>query len=150
VKLGVGDPLDELTTAMAGDRALLVLDNCEHLVAGAALVAQRLLERCADIRILATSRAALRVPGETTSHVPGLSLPAMGATTTAARDHDAIRLFADRAERALRSFTLDDRNIGAVSELCRKLDGLPLAIELAAARGTAATSHSRSGDRLEP
>ena len=120
------------------DRAfLLVLDNCEHLVDSAARLVEALLRACPRLRVLATSREPLAIAGERAWLVPPLSLPAgEPATTTAeaAAACDAVRLFVERAQDVLPGFTLDAGNAGAVAEICRRLDGLPLAIELAAAR----------------
>ena len=120
-----------------GDRpVLLVLDNCEHLAAAVADLADRLLRACASLSILTTSRELLGVDGEHSWPVPPLSLPrddtAPGASTLA--EFDAVRLFEQRAQLVLPSFRLADDNAAAVLHVCRRLDGLPLAIELAAAR----------------
>lgn len=115
---------------------LLVLDNCEHLVEGCAALADTLLKVCPDLQILATSREPLRVGGEATLVVPGLSLPdlrRLPPTGELAR-YEAIRLFVERAEEVDAGFALTDRNAPAVARLCHGLDGTPLAIELAAAR----------------
>jgi predicted ATPase/DNA-binding SARP family transcriptional activator len=116
-------------------RMLLVLDNCEHLVAGVAGLVDPLLAACPELHVLATSREALAVRGEALWPVPPLTLPAAGI-----RDprellaSEAVRLFEDRAVRALPSFAITPETAPAVATLCRHLDGLPLAIELAAAR----------------
>src|SRR5256712_1208760 len=111
----------------------VILDNCEHLVDACAEVAETLLKGCPSVCILATSREALGVPGEQAWLVPPLSLP---ARTTAALvlDSEAGRLFLERARAVLPAFSLDDANAPAVAQICRRLDGIPLAIELAAAR----------------
>ena len=134
VRPGGGDALQGLAEALVGERSLIVLDNCEHLLDAAADVAKRLLERCEEVSILATSRSLLRVPGEVAFPVAGLSVPEGASFVASVVDQDAIRLFADRAERVERSFALNSENVVHVAEICRKLDGLPLAIELAAAR----------------
>ena len=115
---------------------LLVLDNCEHLAAAAAELAERLLGACPALTILATSREALGVDGERQLAVPPLALPQDSATPVASAlaEFDAIRFFEQRAQLALPSFRLVDDNAAAVHQVCRRLDGLPLAIELAAAR----------------
>ncbi|MGH2893693.1 MAG: ATP-binding protein, partial [Solirubrobacteraceae bacterium] len=115
-------------------RALLVLDNCEHLP-GVAAISELLLRRCPQLRILATSRRALVLPGEVVSQVPPMSLPAdaddvLGAVC----ESEAGRLFIERAQRSLPSFALTRDTASAVAEICHRLDGLALAIELAAAR----------------
>ena len=107
-----------------GDRAtLMVVDNCEHLLDGTAAVISGLLARCPNLKVLATSREPIGVAGEVSWRVPSLSL-----------DDDAVALFTDRARRASPKFVVTEDNIGIVRDLCRRLDGLPLAIELAAAR----------------
>ncbi len=125
-------------------RLLLILDNCEHLVAACARLAEVLLRACPDLRILATSREALGIAGETVWPVPSLSLPDPAAACgypapgppsleRLARS-EAVRLFSERAAAVLPAFALTDRNALAVAQVCRRLDGIPLAIELAAAR----------------
>ncbi len=117
-------------------QALLVLDNCEHLIEECATLAQNLLSHCPHIQILATSREALKVPGETTWLVPLLSFPRRG-TTPPPPDliaYPAIRLFLERARALLPGFGLTPQNAPAITQVCQRLDGMPLAIELAAAR----------------
>jgi predicted ATPase/DNA-binding XRE family transcriptional regulator len=114
--------LDVLADALALRRVLIVFDNCEHLVAACAAVADRLLRSCPDLRMLATSRQPLGVPGETTWRVPSLA------------EAEAKRLFVDRALAAEPDLVLTNRNESAVAEVCQRLDGIPLAIEFAAAR----------------
>jgi predicted ATPase/DNA-binding SARP family transcriptional activator len=113
---------------------LLILDNCEHLVGACAALADSLLTSCPAVQLLATSREALGVSGEHTWLVPPLSLPTTTATATTVLGSEAGRLFHMRARAALPSFVLDDANAPAVAQICRRLDGIPLAIELAAAR----------------
>jgi len=128
--------LATLTEALRGRRLLLILDTCEHLVEGCAGLVHQLLAGCPQLRVLATSREPLRVRGETVWRVPPLSLPARvdpDSMTDLAR-HEAMRLFADRASAARAGFELGSDNAVAVARLCRLLDGMPLAIELAAAR----------------
>lgn len=114
---------------------LLLLDNFEHLVS-AAHVLSGILEACPRVKLLVTSRAVLFIRGELEYRVPPLSLPrdASGCTANAVRDYEAVTLFVARAEAADPSFVLADANAGAVAEICARLDGIPLAIELAAAR----------------
>jgi len=112
-----------------------VLDNCEHLVAGCAAVAGELVRGCPDVRVLATSREPLQAPGELVQRLDPLPLP------------DAVRLFADRAAAADSRFALDAGNARAVERICRRLDGVPLAIELAAAR-IGALAPAELADRL--
>jgi predicted ATPase len=112
---------------------LIVLDNCEHLLADAAGFAESMLRECAAVRILATSREGLAVAGEQLVALPSLSLPA-GPELAAAASSEAVRLFVERAAAVRAGFVLDTTNVVAVGEICRRLDGIPLAIELAAAR----------------
>ncbi len=120
---------------------LLLLDNCEHLVDACAELAQRMLESAPRLKILATSREPLAVSGEVTWRVPGLSVPNVrdlpeggAGISSAALRYSGVRLFQDRAVAAAPGFRLDDENALAVVEICRRLDGMPLAIELASAR----------------
>jgi predicted ATPase/DNA-binding winged helix-turn-helix (wHTH) protein len=115
--------------------ALLILDNCEHIVTEVAHVAEAILQNCARVKILATSREPLRVSGEQTYRLPSLGLPDPSARITAAQalDHAAIRLFAIRAGLAVEGFVLTDDVAPVVVDICWRLDGIPLAIELAAA-----------------
>ena len=113
---------------------LLVLDNCEHLADACARLAHRLLRSSDALHVLATSRKPLQVPGEVVWPVPPLALPAASAPPEQLHDYDAIRLFAQRAADASHAFRLDRETAPTVAEICRQLDGVPLAIELAAAR----------------
>jgi predicted ATPase/class 3 adenylate cyclase/DNA-binding CsgD family transcriptional regulator len=115
--------MDTLVRFVADHQVLVVLDNCEHLLDACAALVVDLLGRCPALTLLATSRESLGVAGEVTWRVPSLSLAG-----------DAIDLFVDRARRCRSDFRVDDDNAAAVAEICRRLDGLPLAIELAAAR----------------
>ena len=141
--LGVGNvgqsPTDALREALRESDLLLVLDNCEHLVVECAAFADAVLRDCPRVRILATSREALGIPGERAWLVPVLSLPPANADLTAVASSGAVRLFVERAQSASKSFELTAANADAVAQLCRRLDGLPLAIELAAARVPAFT-----------
>ena len=115
---------------------LLVLDNCEHIITACAQLAQVLLSSCANLRILATSREGLGLTGEILYQVPTLSLPESQhlTLTDLLMEYESIRLFVERA-RALKSdFVLNERNAAAVIQICQRLDGIPLALELAAAR----------------
>ena len=141
VRLGVPDsPGQDAAAAIAehvGDRSMLiVLDNCEHLASAVADLAEQLLGACHAMSILATSRELLGVDGERSWPVPSLSLPKAGApaAATALEESDAVRFFEYRAQLVLPSFRLADDNASAVVQVCRRLDGLPLAIELAAAQ----------------
>jgi predicted ATPase/DNA-binding SARP family transcriptional activator len=119
---------------------LLILDNCEHLVAAAAGLANALLAACPGLRILATSREPLGITGESLYPVRPLALPAAGSTADGILTAPAARLFLDRAAAVRPDFTVDAANVADVIEICRRLDGLPLAIELAAARVRALTT----------
>jgi predicted ATPase/DNA-binding SARP family transcriptional activator len=125
-----------------GDREqLLLLDNCEHLVETVAHLVEALLLRCPRLTVLASSREPLRVPGEVTWRVPSLSLPKLLDRSLADEplEAESVRLFSARAAQAAPGFELDDGNAIAVAALCHRLDGMPLAIELAAARVGAMT-----------
>ena len=114
---------------------LLVLDNCEHLISASAQLAQSLLTRCANLRILVTSREALGITGEVVYQVPTLSLPASQTQKPleSLMEYEGVRLFVERAE-ARSGFILNEQNAMAVLQICQHLDGIPLALELAAAR----------------
>ena len=130
VNAGAGRDLTEaLVDAVRGRGYLLVLDNCEHVVDAAAALVDTLLRRAADVVILATSREPLAIEGEFAWLVPPLALP----TAAGIAGFDAVRLFVDRATAATPRFALTDANAAAVAAICARLDGLPLAIELAAA-----------------
>lgn len=132
-----GSLLASLTDFLHPRQALLILDNCEHLVDVAAHLAATLLQACPTLQILATSRENLAIPGEISYPVHPLALPPAlpdGRPTQAAvEEYDAIRLFVERAGAALRTFCLNDQNAPAVARICQRLDGIPLGIELAAA-----------------
>ena len=129
-------PTEALAEHLASEKALLVLDNCEHLVEACASLADNLLGACPDLKILATSREPLRVSGETSFMVPGLATsdPGRQLSEEELAAYEAIHLFVERAGEVGSSFALTERNASAVARLCDKLDGIPLAIELAAAR----------------
>ena len=132
-----GQPLLATLVAAVGDRhLLLILDNCEHLLDACAPTAEALLRSCPRLCILATSRQPLGITGEVSWPVTPLALPPAGGgpALTDLACCDAVRLFLDRAAAAVPAFALTERNAPAVSEICRGLDGLPLALELAAAR----------------
>ncbi len=131
---GPADPLDRLVAALAGKQALLVLDNCEQVIGAAAKVADRILGHCPGVRIIATSREPLAITGEMLWPVGPLSLPPPDADAAAATGYASVRLLADRALAVRPDFRVTDRNVAAVAQICRALDGIPLAIELAAAR----------------
>ncbi|GAB3990513.1 hypothetical protein GCM10029978_118590 [Actinoallomurus acanthiterrae] len=144
-------PLDRLIDVLADKRLLLVLDNCEHLVEAAARLADRVLAAAPGVRILITSREPLGITGESLCPVPSLPLPPADADAETALTHDAIRLFAERAAAVRPGFAVDPETVEPVVKVCRALDGIPLAIELAAARLrvlTAAQVASRLDDRF--
>ncbi|MFG6198195.1 BTAD domain-containing putative transcriptional regulator [Nonomuraea sp. JJY05] len=126
--------LDHLVETLADDDLVLVLDNCEHAIEAAATLAGALLGRCPRLRVLATGREALRIDGETLHPVLPLELPEPGATAERARTSAAVRLFHDRATAVRPGFAPEGTALTAAVEICRRLDGLPLAIELAAAQ----------------
>ncbi|MDQ4036459.1 MAG: adenylate/guanylate cyclase domain-containing protein [Chloroflexota bacterium] len=158
-----GRPLIEtLTDFLRTKELLLLLDNCEHLIGAVADLAERILAAAPTVSILTTSREALGIAGERVFQVPSLGLPALphglhehGQATERwlreARAAEAVRLFVDRATAALPSFSLTAAEAPAVVEICRRLDGIPLAIELAAARVPLLSVHEiaqRLGDRF--
>ncbi|WP_344877416.1 ATP-binding protein, partial [Nonomuraea antimicrobica] len=126
------DPMTTLVGALADRRLLLVLDNCEHLVTATAELTDHLLAACPDLRVLVTGREALGITGESILPVAPLRLPPPETATPL--DYPAARLFADRAAAVRPGFSVDGASAGHVVRICRALDGLPLAIELAAAR----------------
>ena len=129
--------LEACANYLAAGRALVALDNCEHLLPGSAEVAEGLLRACSELVVIATSRTPLGVAGETDWRVPPLSLPPPERrrdTLAAVGQFDAVRLFIERARKTRPNFTVTNDNAPAVAEICQELDGLPLAIELAAAR----------------
>jgi non-specific serine/threonine protein kinase len=127
-------PMTTLVTALRTQQALLVLDNCEHLVAACAEFAETLLRACPGITLLTTSREALGVPGEITLRVPTLKLPEPGYVgLERVKQVEAVQLFLERAAAIRPDFDLVARDVPAIVEICRRLDGIPLALELAAA-----------------
>jgi len=117
-------------------QALLILDNCEHLITASARLAKRLLQVCPQLKMLASSREAMGVPGEVNYHVPSLSIP--GAQTqldpAAVAEYDAVHLFVERAREVMPAFQVTTANAAQIIRICGRLDGIPLALELAAAR----------------
>ncbi|MCG6872467.1 MAG: hypothetical protein LJE84_09270 [Gammaproteobacteria bacterium] len=128
------DPTDNLVSFLSRRALLLVVDNCEHLIDEVAEIITRILGECPQVRVLATSRELLGIPGESAFPVRSLALPAKDATLEELLECEAVRLFADRAALADPAFGVCADNAKAVGEICRRLDGMPLAIELAAAR----------------
>ncbi|MFB4300128.1 BTAD domain-containing putative transcriptional regulator [Actinomadura sp. NTSP31] len=128
------DPVERVGEALRGRRALLVADNCEHVVEQVAELAGRLLAAAPGLRILATSREPLGLPGERLMVVPPLDLPGPSTASDAPAESGAVRLFAARAAAADPGFALDEASAPWVASICRRLDGVPLALELAATR----------------
>jgi len=132
------DETEALVALLKSRRMLLILDNCEHLLDAAASIAAVLTKNCPHIAILASSRQGLQIAGEATYRIPSLSLPDRDAisalTATEADRYGALRLFVERAKAANPHFVLTNENAPVVADICRRLDGLALAIELAAAR----------------
>src|SRR5579883_1643794 len=146
-----GQPiLNTLLSALGTKHVLVVLDNCEHLIDVCARLADSILRSCPNVSLLATSREPLAVPGETTWRVPPLGvadpthLPPIDQLT----QFEAVRLFIDRAQAARPEFTVTEQNAPAVAEICYRLDGIPLALELAAAR-VKALSPAQIAERLD-
>jgi predicted ATPase/DNA-binding SARP family transcriptional activator/DNA-binding CsgD family transcriptional regulator len=146
-----GRPLTStLVDASKSKEMLLVLDNCEHLVEASAHLVETLLLSCPHLRVLATSREALNVPAEITWLVPSLSTPDQRRQPTVEEleAYGSARLFVERARRRRTDFAPSQRNVGAVADVCRRLDGMPLAIELAAAM-VGVLSVEQISERLE-
>jgi len=134
-----GRPLsDTMVAHLRSKQALLVIDGCEHLVGAAAKMAEGLLRRCPGLKIMATSRETLRAEGETAWRVPSLAVPLRRLGVELQPEqltrYAAVRLFIDRARKADPCFAVTNDNAAAVADICSRLDGVPLAIELAAAR----------------
>lgn len=127
---------ESLRSALRERSVLLLLDNCEHLTPACAALVPALLDSCPNMRVLATSRAPLGVPGELAWRVPAMEVGDWGSPTTPpdAAMPDAVHLFLERARAAQPGFALSERAMPVVGQICRRLDGIPLAIELAAAR----------------
>jgi predicted ATPase/DNA-binding SARP family transcriptional activator len=143
-----GDTISSLAEALRARSLLVVLDNCDHLLAEVRPLVETLSVRCASVHILATSREPLAVPGEHVWRVQPLALPFPGSPSTSASHRtSALQLFADRARAVDPDFALTDATTPAVADICRRLDGLPLAIELAARR-VGVLSPAEIADRL--
>jgi len=144
--------LEALLDALAAQDVLIVLDNCEHLIGGCAKTAEAIVRRCPRVHLLATSREPLGLGGETIYRVPSLSLPGPGeAGPPAAGSSDAVALFAERARANGVALSVDEQTAPVVVSVCRRLDGMPLAIELAAARlrsMSLSELHDRLGQRF--
>jgi predicted ATPase/DNA-binding CsgD family transcriptional regulator len=135
VRVEAGRPaLDTLVEAVAGRRLLVVLDNCEHLIGACAKLADVLLRGCPNLALLATSREPLGIDGERIYRVPSMRTPAEGDDAGSVRASEAVRLLADRAAAQGVPLAGDEGTTEAAGRMCRRLDGIPLAIELAAAR----------------
>ena len=139
LKQATAGAIPALLSALSDRRVLLILDNCEHLLDPVVDVADQLLRRCPDLRIVATSREALGMSGESLMPVPSMSLPeSAGPGSPEAFERlaacDAVRLFIDRGRAVLPGFELTEENAEAIAQICLRLDGIPLAVELAAAR----------------
>jgi non-specific serine/threonine protein kinase len=136
VDLSTRSPLDVLTDRVRDQQMLIVLDNCEHLLHDCSVLAETLVRAAPDLRILATSRQPLGAAGEHTMVVPALAVPEDGTrlSAEAVEQSDAVRLFTERAAAVVPGFAVDRDNREAVVRICRGLDGIPLAIELAAVR----------------
>ncbi len=129
------DLSEEVVGALGDQDALILLDNCEHLIDAAAKFCEQVITRCPRVCMLATSREPLGIDGERVYRVPSLSLPPVDAESAADLSRsDAVRLFAERAKLHDPGFSLDEQSAPLVATLCRRLDGIPLALELAAAR----------------
>ena len=141
--------LEVLLDALAPQAALIVLDNCEHLIGGCAKTADAIVRRCPRVHLVATSREPLGIGGEMVYRVPPLSLPESGDfDPQAAQAADAVALFVDRARSQGAGLSMDEQTAPLVVSICRRLDGLPLAIELAAARLRSMSLRSLA-DRLD-
>ncbi|ONI77787.1 hypothetical protein ALI144C_30580 [Actinosynnema sp. ALI-1.44] len=148
---GPAEPVDRLAAALGTRETVLVLDNCEHVIDAAAALAERLLGDCPQLRILATSREPLGITGEALWPVEPLGLPDEDGTLAAAWRSPAVTLLLDRAKAVRPGFTLDADNLADVVRICRAVDGIPLAIELSAARLRSMTTGQvadRLGDRF--
>ncbi|MEU6742645.1 BTAD domain-containing putative transcriptional regulator [Streptosporangium sandarakinum] len=147
--LRAADPADRLVAALADRESLLVLDNCEHVIAGIAALARGLLAECPGLRVLATSREPLGITGETLVPLAPLPTPTPDLPPRDAAAYPAVRLFADRAAAVRPGFEVGPDNAAAVVRICAALDGLPLAIELAAARLRSFTAEEIAGRLAE-
>jgi predicted ATPase/class 3 adenylate cyclase len=144
--------IDTITDYLRAKQLLLVLDNCEHLIESCARLADHLLHTCPKLKIIASSREALGIAGETVYRVPSLSLPHAQDLTHDLMQYEATRLFVERAGKANPGFALTRDNAPYLIQICQRLDGIPLAIELAAARVKLFTPQQiaeRLGDRFK-
>jgi predicted ATPase/class 3 adenylate cyclase len=127
-------PLELLTNYLRNKDSLLLIDNVEHLVEESAILVEHLLLNCPKLKFLVTGREGLFIGGETTLQIPSLSLPVGEFTAEVVCSSEAVQLFYERAQAVQPSFEVDDGNAPAVAEICRRLDGIPLALELAASK----------------
>ena len=152
LQLGEGDPAAMLVQALAPRDLLVVLDNCEHLAREVAAIVHGAMQAAAGFRVLATSQEPLGVGDERLYRLGPLAVPAPGTLLSSARQFGAIQLLESRAQSVDRSFVLDQATVGDAIDICHQLDGIPLAIEMAAARipllGLSALK-SKLGDRLQ-
>jgi len=147
-------PIDHvLTDFLRSKRLLLIFDNCEHLVDSCAQLVEHILQNAPQVKILSSSREALGIGGEAVYRVPSLRLPDPAKVTReAVAEFESIQLFVDRARAANPNFELTDANASSLAQICRRLDGIPLAIELAAARASVFTAEqiaTRLDDRFK-
>src|SRR6266446_820387 len=151
IRLQAEDAVATLVHRLSSSEMLLVVDNCEHLTEAAAAVVARLLTACPRLVVLATSRERLNLDGEVLWRVPPLALPHTADTFAIVSVAEAVRLFVDRARNVSPGFDIKPDNVAAIVAICRRLDGMPLAIELAAARASGlspAEIMARLDDRL--
>jgi len=151
IRLQADDTIGTLVHRLRSSEMLLVVDNCEHLIGAAAAVLARLLAACPRLVVLATSRERLNLDGEVVWRLPPLALPQTADTFAIASDAESVRLFVDRARNVRPGFDFKPDNLPAIVAICRRLDGMPLAIELAAARASGlspAEIMARLDDRL--
>lgn len=143
--------IDYVVAAIRRKKLLMVLDNCEHVIAPAANIVSRLLRDCPDVRVLATSREPLSVPGEEVFRMPALPVPPEGLALDVSgfAEYASVALFVARAQAVKRDFALDESNAPIVAEIARRLDGIALAIELAAARVRVLEVHHLSAKLVE-
>ncbi len=151
--VAAGPSIDVVARSLAGAETLLVLDNCEHVIDGCGELVARVLAACPALRIITTSRQPLAMPGEQVARVEGLGMPprlrlGTRADLAVAGEAPAVQLFAERASAVSPAFALSAANVDAIVRICWQLDGLPLALELAAAR-TAVLHPSDISDRLD-
>jgi predicted ATPase/DNA-binding XRE family transcriptional regulator len=141
--------VERVVTVINGKALLVVLDNCEHVIDAAARAAHTILTRCENVTIVATSREALRIAGEATYQLPTLDTPpaALELSPESAMRYSSVALLAERVRARTRAFDLQPHNLAAAAEICRRLDGIPLAIELAAAK-TSVLSLRQIAERL--